>query len=74
MFVAKLRGQRFQRPAQRSISLGDLLDDGMCASRVQFDDGLTQILQQLRRQRVQLLRTQGKRRASGALSWGFGIS
>ena len=61
-FVVKLCGQRVQCPAQRSIPLGDLLDQGMRASRVQFDDGLTQIPQQFRRQRVQLLRTQGKPR------------
>ena len=61
-FVVKPSSQRVQGPTQRSISLGDLLDEGMRASRVQFDDGLTQLLQQLRRQRVQLLRIQGKPR------------
>ena len=60
--VVKLRGQRAQCPAQRSVSLGNLLDENLRASRVQFNDGLTQIPQQLRRQRIQLLRTKGKRR------------
>ena len=49
-FVVKLPGQRVQGPAQRGISLGDLFDEGLRAGSIQFNDSLTQIPPQLRRQ------------------------